>query len=70
MAWYWRANPEFEAIAGVDGLTVSAPFDTQAAAEHWLTGTFETLADRGAQAVSLYEEGRLVYRPMNLEAGC
>lgn len=43
MAWYWRANPEFEAIAGVDELTVSGPFDTQAAAEHWLTGTFEAL---------------------------
>ena len=70
MAWYWRANPEFEAIAGVDGLTVSGPFDTQAAAEHWLTRTFEALADRGVQAVSLYEEDRLVYGPMNLDAGC
>ena len=69
MAWYWRANPEFEAIAGVDGLAVSGPFDTQAAAEHWLTRTFEALADRGVQAVSLYEEDRLVYGPMNLDAG-
>ena len=53
MAWYWRANPEFEAIAGVDGLTVSAPFDTQAAAEHWLTGTFEALADRGINILAI-----------------
>ena len=33
------------------------------------TVTFEALADRGVQAVSLYEEDRLVYGPMNLDAG-
>jgi hypothetical protein len=68
MAWYWRANPELEEIAGVDGLTLGGPFDSQATAEHWLTETHEALADRGVQAVALYEEDRLVYGPMSLGA--
>ena len=68
MAWYWRANPEFEEIAGVDGLTLGGPFDSQATAEHWLTETHEALADRGVHAVALYEEDRLVYGPMSLSA--
>ena len=70
MAWRWRAEFGSEAPAGsVDQTFVPAPeFTSQSAAEAWLTATYADLAEQGARAVSLYEEDRLVYGPMSLEA--
>lgn len=56
--------PEAEAAA----LGLDARFDDQSAAERWLTAGYLDLADRGVVAVSLFEEDRLLYGPMSLEA--
>ncbi len=40
----------------------------RAAAEAWLTEPSEDLVDAGVDAVTLLEEGRVVYGPMSLHA--
>lgn len=67
MAWSWRADPLMvESQPGLQRLGFGDPFDNQLAAEAWLTANYPALTDLGVQAVSLYEEDRLVYGPMNL----
>ena len=65
MSWRWRNDPP---PSDADGLGFSEPFDSQADAEAWLGAHFLDLADAGVAEVSLYEEDRLVYGPMSLEA--
>lgn len=52
---------------GTTGEDLTQGWADQAAAEGWLTGAYLDLLDAGVTAVSLYEEGRLVYGPMSLE---
>ena len=67
MGYYWAATPQpDEELAAELGLTTE--FDEQADAEAWLTAGYADLADAGIHEVSLYEEDRLVYGPMSLEA--
>ena len=60
MAWRWIPSPE--PATGPDSHT----FATQGEAETWLGEFYPELITAGVQAVSLYEEDRLVYGPMNL----
>ena len=67
MAWFWRTDdspgdPDEVRARGFDD-----PFETQAAAEAWLTGEYTALAEAGVRSVSLYEADRLVYGPMSLD---
>jgi len=64
MAWYWRAD----GAAADDDLGLSDPFESQAAAEAWLAGSYADLSELGVRSVTLYEEDRLVYGPMSLDA--
>lgn len=60
MTYRWQAEPTTDA-AGLDQL-----FDDQAAAEAWLSDNYLELSEDGVQAVSLFEQDRLVYGPMPL----
>jgi hypothetical protein len=64
MAWVWRVEGDGSAQDGNSGPS----FESQAAAEAWLTSAYAELSEQGARAVSLYEEDRLVYGPMSLDA--
>lgn len=67
MGYSWVTHPELdETIAEPLGLLVE--FDDQGSAEAWLTSSYLELADAGAHQVSLYENERLVYGPMSLDA--
>ena len=72
MTWRWLAQFGSEASAGPGpgkAFEVPESFSTQVAAEVWLTSSYADQADQGVRAVSLYEEDRLVYGPMSLDAG-
>lgn len=56
--WTWRPD------AGV----IDAQFESQAAAEAWLTEHYLDLQDDGVREVTLTEGDRVVYGPMSLEA--
>jgi hypothetical protein len=43
-------------------------FSTQGEAESWLGEFYPELMSAGVRAVTLYEEDRLIYGPMSLEA--
>lgn len=68
MSWHWTTTPE---LAGADAteLGLDQTFETQGDAESWLGEFYPELADAGVHAVSLYEEDRPVYGPMDLSAG-
>lgn len=71
MSYLWTAELAPGADASADDLAgagVGKKFDDQAAAEAWLTAYYEDLVDLGVSEVSLFEEDRLVYGPMSLEA--
>ncbi len=65
MAYSWALLPEPIDDAG---LNLDLDFADQGSAETWLTEHYLELDDLGVREVSLYEEGRLVYGPMSLEA--
>lgn len=65
MAYSWALLPEPTDDAG---LNLDVDFVDQSSAESWLTEHYLELDDLGVREVSLYEEGRLVYGPMSLEA--
>ncbi|GAB2482021.1 hypothetical protein GCM10027030_15180 [Luteococcus sediminum] len=51
----------------LEGAGIGRPFEEQAEAEAWLTQGYEDLADLGVAAVSLFDDGQLVYGPMPLD---
>lgn len=67
MSYRWVASPELPA-AEADELGLTATFDDQAGAEQWLTHSYEQLSIAGVREVTLFEQDRLVYGPMSLEA--
>ncbi|MBK9696244.1 MAG: hypothetical protein IPO80_02165 [Propionibacteriaceae bacterium] len=67
MAYYWVTTPELTEEDQSD-LGLDQGFDEQQHAEEWLTASYAELADFGVHAVALFDEGRLVYGPMSLEA--
>lgn len=63
MSWFWRVEASVTPGAG----DLGGAFDSQQAAEAWLTTHFLELSGHGVGAVALYEEERLVYGPMSLD---
>jgi hypothetical protein len=65
MSWTWRYETS-------DGAEVHPPaglapeFPTQADAESWVGETWSQLLDQGVDAVTLLEDGAVVYGPMSL----
>lgn len=64
MVYLWR----YADAAGVvtDGPAVA--FDSQEAAEEWLTDAYDGLMDEGIAEVSLFNDHSAVYGPMALAA--
>jgi hypothetical protein len=60
MAWRWVPDREPKDRSSL------RTFPSQGEAETWLGEFYPELTAAGVQAVSLYEEDRLVYGPMNL----
>lgn len=71
MAYVWMADltPGSETTEDdLAGAGIGQRFDDQSMAEAWLGEYYSDLADLGVSQVSLFEEDRLVYGPMSLEA--
>lgn len=64
MTWQWRATVD----EADEPTAVSEGFVSQELAESWLTGAYEELLDDGYSSVWLYDDERLVYGPMPLNA--
>ncbi len=66
MAYLWKPESGTFSLSDLadDGLVHH--FETQEAAEDWLGLFYDELLDKGVEEVSLYEEDRLVYGPMQL----
>ena len=63
--WTWQPTPE-----GPESSGVTLPsFATRSDAETWLGEHYLELLDQGVTAVSLMEQGREAYGPMELAAG-
>lgn len=67
MAYYWVTTPE---LLDDDrtSLGLDQGFDAQGEAEQWLTASYLELEAAGVDEVALYDEGRIVYGPMALQA--
>jgi hypothetical protein len=61
----WRWVPDREPTRSVPE---ARTFASQGEAESWLGEFYPELMSAGVRAVSLYEEDRLIYGPMSLEA--
>ena len=61
----WRWVPDREPTRSVPE---ARTFASQGEAESWLGEFYPELMSAGVRAVTLYEEDRLIYGPMSLEA--
>lgn len=66
--WWWRLEDAAGAAVEVSGDLAGQRFPTQADAESWVGEVWPDLADAGVDAVTLFEDERLVYGPMSLSA--
>lgn len=64
MVYMWRYADEAGVVT--DGPAIS--FDSQEAAEEWLSGSFDELMEGGVAEVSLFDDHSAVYGPMALAA--
>lgn len=63
MSWTWTLVSE----SGADLSEVDVPqFEDQTEAETWIGDCFEELLERGVDAVTLLEDGAVVYSNMSL----
>ena len=65
MSWTWR----YENSDGAEVRPAGGPapeFPTQADAESWVGETWSELLGQGVDAVTLLEDGAVVYGPMSL----
>jgi hypothetical protein len=68
MSWHWQPTAKHgTGKLDLDQLGLDQRFPNQGDAESWLGESYPDLMEAGVEAVSLYEEGRLVYGPMRLE---
>ena len=68
MSWRWVPVSGAFSHSALESAGLTHAFDDQGAAEEWLGLFFDDLLREGVVEVSLYEEDRLVYGPMSLEA--
>jgi hypothetical protein len=69
MGWTWQllaGDPPSSVPEPEDLRQPTGGFPSQADAETWVGEVWRDLLGQGVDAVSLYEEGRLVYGPMSL----
>lgn len=68
MAWTWRAEQADGTVVVPSVPGADTAFPSQGDAETWLGETWRELLAAGVDQMSLFEEGRLVYGPMSLQA--
>lgn len=66
--WVWRFENAAAEEMTVEGEHADQRFPTQADAESWVGEVWAELAERGVEAVTLFEGDRRVYGPMSLKA--
>ncbi len=67
MGWLWvYQNADGSFSEGIPADAATNDFPTQSDAETYIGATWKELLDAGVDAVSLYEDDRLVYGPMSL----
>ncbi|MGN6330911.1 MAG: hypothetical protein ACTHOD_04560 [Motilibacteraceae bacterium] len=67
MSWTWRYEDAQGAEVSAEELPTEG-FPSQGDAESWIGETWRDLLERGVDAVTLLEDGRVVYGPMSLHA--
>ena len=67
MSWTWRYEDAQGAEVSAEGLPTEG-FPSQGDAESWIGEAWRDLLERGVDAVTLLEDGRVVYGPMSLHA--
>jgi len=66
MGWTWQYHANQGAPIPESASQPAEGFPSQADAETWVGEVWRDLLDEGIDAVSLLEDGRLVYGPMSL----
>ncbi len=66
MSWTWQYHAAQGAPIPESATQPADGFPTQADAETWVGEAWPDLLDEGIDAVTLYEDERLVYGPMSL----
>lgn len=66
MSYRWQPGSGTYDLRALEHDGLLGTFDSQAAAEEWLTLNYDDLHLQGVMDVSLLEEDRLVYGPMPL----
>ncbi len=66
VSWTWQYDAQQGAPIPQSVSQPAAGFPTQADAETWVGEVWRDLVAEGIDAVSLYEDERLVYGPMSL----
>ena len=66
MGWTWQYHANQGAPISESASQPAEGFPSQADAETWVGEVWRDLLDEGIDAVSLLEDGRLVYGPMSL----
>ena len=64
--WWWRLEDSGGTEVHVEGY--AQRFSSQADAESWVGEIWAELAEKGVDAVTLFEHDRQVYGPMSLHA--
>ncbi len=66
MSWTWQYHAAHGAPIPESATQPAEGFPTQADAETWVGEVWRDLLGEGIDAVSLFEDGRVVYGPMSL----
>lgn len=68
MAYWWKPNTGSYSTQSLESAGLMPRFEDQVQAEEWLSLFYDSLLEGGVGDVCLYEEDRLVYGPMSLDA--
>ncbi len=63
---YWVTEPELSP-ADQNRLGLDLGFEDQLLADDWLSANFQQLLEMGVTAVSLYQDGNVLFGPMDLD---
>jgi hypothetical protein len=66
MSWTWRYERADGTVVDPPQGVPAEPFPAQGDAESWVGEVWRELLDAGVDAVTLFEDDRLVYGPMSL----
>lgn len=68
MSYWWKPGSGAFSVDSLESAGLLPRFDVQEKAEEWLSVFFADLQEAGVGDVCLFEEDRLVYGPMSLDA--